>query len=385
MRKEIESKFQKEIPLIFNLRSDADSDMEIKFIDDDGSVFGKKFSLKDSYKDWENICIYLANLEYWWGGDSKFNNLKAIEIAFSGQGTGKVMISEIKFGKAGMKSSFELAGPKIDQDRELKGFGFKQRRDKNLIPEDPLVLEYLKILQDNSSKEKMLLPSMEDLQCQTFNNALVAMVFILKDERERAERILNFYANATDPNNEDKLLQNFFYNGEARGFYQHVLLRDTQYQKAYHSPGGVDRWMGDMAWLLIAYKFYEKKYNSQKYQNIINLLKNLLISFFKDNGDGTRYVQHGFRNDDRKLHEDYGHHEGNIDCYAAFKICGEDLLAEKIKNWLDKELNEKENLPLDLYSWRVLAFGKDYQHLLNIVEYDFRFRKIITHNGKLVM
>jgi hypothetical protein len=34
---------------------------------------------------------------------------------------------------------------------------------------------------------------MENNEAQTFNNALVAMAFLVKGERDRAERILDFY------------------------------------------------------------------------------------------------------------------------------------------------------------------------------------------------
>lgn len=264
-------------------------------------------------------------------------------------------------------------------DSTLKGIGFEQRRDLRMKKEDPLVLEYLKTIQDVSSPERRLLPSMEKDEAHTFNNSLVAMAFILKNERERAERILDFYSNATIVDNTDLQLQNFYYQGEARGFYQHVSL-STYRDEANTS----DRWIGDMAWLLIAYKFYEKKYQSNRYDRIINLIKDLLISYYKEEGD-VGYIQHGWRNGDTKLHEDRGHHEGNIDCYVALKLCGENYYADKIKKWLDKELKNNKNLPLDLYSWRVLAFGKGYKWLLNIPEYDFRYRKILKIDGKKVV
>ncbi|HBW46664.1 TPA: hypothetical protein DEF17_01870, partial [bacterium] len=111
---------------------------------------------------------------------------------------------------------------------------FRQRRDSELIPEDTGVLEWLKTIQDVSSPDKAGLPSMESNEFQTFNNALVAMAFILKGERERAERILDFYSSATDRNNRCLRLQNFFYKGQARGFYQYVLLNDEGDKLAYH-------------------------------------------------------------------------------------------------------------------------------------------------------
>ena len=373
-----------DIPITFLIKAEAPSNFEIKFVDADGSTFFKTVSLR-GYRDWTQVIVYKNNLEYGWGGDEKFNGLSQLEFAISGQGRGTVFLDEIGFGSAGLKSFFPLAGPILDPDRELPGIGFKERRAAELAPEDPLVLEWLRQIQDVSSPDKQLLPSAEDNQAHTFNNSLVAMAFIVKGEKERAERILDFYAKATVRDNDDPSVQNFFYKGEARGFFQYVELNAKNGVPAYHNPGNSDRWMGDMAWLLTAYKHYEKTYNSDRYKEITELLKNLLISWYKDADDGPGgYVQHGWRSGDKKLHENYGHPEGNIDCYAAFKLCDEDAYADKIRIWLGRVL-KGDNLPLDLYTWRVLAFGKDYVALLNIPEYDLRYRKTVTFNGKQAM
>ena len=59
-------------------------------------------------------------------------------------------------------------------------------------------LKYLESIQDNFSNDKWLVPAQEDNSGQTFNNALTAMAFILEGEKERAERILDFYADRVD-------------------------------------------------------------------------------------------------------------------------------------------------------------------------------------------
>ena len=385
LRKSFPRKPSQDMPLTFLIKAEAPSDLEIKFIDADGSTFFKKVPLSGHYKDWTQMVVYANNLEYGWGGDDKFDGLSKLEFAISGKGSGTVWLDEVGFGEQGLKASFSIAGPVLDPDRELQGIGVKQRRDAELVPEDPLVLEWLKQCQDNFSPEKQLLPTAEDNQAQTFNNALVAMAFIIKGERERAERILDFYAQSTDKNNRCPAYQNFFFKGEPRGFFQYVNLRNEGNLPAYHNPGKADRWMGDMAWLLIAYKHYEKEYNSDKYNEITGMLKDLLISWYKDDpGSKGGYVQSGWRKGDSKLHENGGHPEGNLDAYAALKFCGEDEYAGKIKVWLDSVL-KGNNLPLDNYTWRVLAFGKDYASLLNIPEYDLRYRKTVTFNGKQAM
>ena len=368
----------------FIIKAEGFSDLEIKFLDSDQSTFGRKVSLK-SYKDWTQVTIYLNNTDYWWGGDDKFDKPLDFYFAVSGKGNGKIMIDEIGYASEGAKASFPIAGVLLDPDRELPGIGFRQRRDSELIPEDTGVLEWLKTIQDVSSPDKAGLPSMESNEFQTFNNALVAMAFILEGERERAERILDFYSSATDRNNRCLRLQNFFYKGQARGFYQYVLLNDEGDKLAYHNPGVSDRWMGDMAWLLIACKYYEKTFHSQRYGELSGLLLNLLNEWYTDdNASGGGYVRHGWREGDKRLHENGGHPEGNIDAYAAFLLCGEKDRAMKIRKWLDTALKGK-SLPLDLYTWRVLAFGKESADVLNIPEYDLRYRKTLDINGRKVV
>ncbi|MBI9021324.1 MAG: hypothetical protein JEZ10_08745 [Verrucomicrobia bacterium] len=265
----------------------------------------------------------------------------------------------------------------------LECSSFSQRKAEFLIPEDPLVLEWLKQIQDTSSPEQQLLPAMEGNSAQTFNNALVALAFIVKNEKARAERILDFYAAATNTNNTSPTAQQFYLNGEARGFFQHVALRATESTDAYHTEYPNDRWMGDMAWLLIAYKQYEKIYNSDRYSAITAMLKDLLISWYiEDPERNGGYVQHGWRNGDTRLHEDSGHHEGNIDCYAVFKMCGEHEKAAAVRDWLSAQNLGDAGLPLDLYTWSVLAYEGQEAHVLDIPEHDLRYRKTLEVNGR---
>lgn len=374
MQKKLNTDYNISQSVTLHIKAEAHSDIELKFIDEDGSVFGKRYSIKDRYSDWNSVVIYVDNSEYWWGGDSTFGTPSSFEIAFSGTGSGAVWIDEIGIGKSGL-----LPGLFLDPYRESGGIGFRQRRSLTVTEEDSAVIRFIELLQDSCSTDKKLLPSYETgVLASTYDNSLAAMVFILKYYRERAEKILDFYASAIDSNNQDVFLQNFYFNREKRGFYQQVNISD------HRASTTEDRWIGDMAWLLIAYKFYEKTYcQKDKYKEIIELLEGLLISFYKPLGSGG-YIQHGWRDGDSYLHENEGHIEGNIDCYAALKLCGEEFYAEKIKIWLDSVLTGN-NMWLDEYSWRVLAFGESYKDTLNIPEYDFRYRKILNKNGKQVM
>lgn len=371
-------------PLTFMIRAKAKGNLEMKLIDRDGSVFGRKIPLDGMYESWTRIVLYPNGTEYWWSGDDTFGELASVELAMSGQGGGVVELDEIGFGPAGVKASFAPVGPIIDPDRLLPGIGFRQRRDAAMTPEDTGVLEYLKSIQDISSPAKNVLPSMENNELQTFNNAIVAMAFMLEGERERAERILDYYAKATKRDNKDTALQNFFYKGQSRGFYQYVNLYDEKGVAAYHNPGHSDRWMGDMAWMLIACKDHERTYHSARYAPLAKLLQSLLTQWYIAAPDGPGgYVQHGWRNGDQKLHENGGHPEGNIDCYAAFMLCGDAKRAAEIRTWLDRALQGK-NLPLDLYTWRVLAYGREAAPALDIPEFDLRYRKTLTVKGKQI-
>lgn len=374
--------FTKNNPLVFFVYSASTAGkLEIKFIDSDGSVFMVKPALSNYSGNWVHVAAYIDNTSYAWGGNSSFGTPAKFSIAVSGENSssGTVYIDEVGVGKPGLASSFL---PTTDPNSELAGVGFAQRRDTIITPEDPLVLAYLENLQDQSTSSGKLVPTYwGGNQAQTFNNCLVALAFITKNEKSRAERILDFYLNATDSTNSTLLKQNFFYQGEARGFFQECDIQTLQ------AMGAKNRWMGDMAWLLITCKNYQKKYNSNRYEYLIQIIKDLFLSFYKPTNTGG-YIQHGWEYGDTQLHENYGHHEGNIDCYVALKLCGEDFIAHQIKTWLDAQLIGNTSLPLDLYTWRTLAFGafgNAYISLLNIPEYDFRFRKIINVNGNDVM
>jgi len=384
MHTAVPDSYQTAEPITFWVKNEgAPSDLEIKFVAANGSVFGRKVSLRGRYPVWSKLSIYLGSLEYWWDGDGKFDGLATFSLALSGGGSGRLLIADAGIGPPGLAASFPPLGPLLDPDRDLPGFGPKARRSQKMAPEDPLVLKYLNLMQDSSSPERALMPSQEDDQAQLFNNSIVAIAFILKGEKERAERILDFYAGRMDKGNQDIRLQNFYYRGEARGFYQHVLLRGSGTELAYRdNDGHSDRWMGDMAWLLIAGKYYDRRYPSHRYEGLTDALYALLVSWFKDDGAGGGYVQHGWRDGDDHLHEKSGHPEGNIDCYAAFNLMGDTVRAAKIRLWFNRQIGEKNNEPLDLYTWRVLAFGAGTGDLLNIPEFDFRYRKTVEFNGR---
>jgi hypothetical protein len=250
---------------------------------------------------------------------------------------------------------------------------------------EQLLLEWMKVNQDTCSPGKQLVGDIfGGVSGQTFNNALAAMAFMLMDERERAERILDFYARRINPDNEDKLLQNFYLQGEARGFYQNMAIRDLSEAKAHRAIWNGDRWLGDMCWLLMACKQYEKHYASDRYAILVRELRDLMASWYVPQGDDAGYIGSGWRHFDETLHEKDGHAEGNVDAYAVFMMTGDEDLARRVAAWLLPRTRSGDR-PLDLFTWKVLAFGKEYEADLARLETLNGYKKTLHFNGKDVV
>lgn len=383
--------FDPEVPIVFNLSANASCDLEIKMVDNDGTVYLRRIPMvNDRYKNWTPFVVYLGDLDFGWpknnNGDFKkfkqFEKFELFELAFTSKRneTGTVWITGAGFGTKGLNSSL------FDKNISL-------RRSEQPSPENPMVLEWLKAVQDNASPDGILLPSngINHSIASTYDNSLVAMAFMLKGERERAERILDFYANATNICNRDPELQNFFYKGEARGFFQQVAIENitasSREVKAYHVYGPSDRWLGDMCWLMLAYKYYEKKYDSQKYDRVECLLTGLLLSWYNSTGG---YIESGWRKNgtlvDAHLHEKNkdGHPEANIDAYAVMMLYNESGIASNISKWLDNKLGFGSGYPLDHYTWRNLS-GETDDRVLSYPDTDLRYMIALDYQGEKIM
>lgn len=96
--KNIQKMPSQDTPILFDMKANANSILEIKMIDKDGSTFGIKRSLNNNFKDWTQIIVFSDELDYWWGGDEKFDEPKEFHIAISGSGKGTVFIDEIGYG-----------------------------------------------------------------------------------------------------------------------------------------------------------------------------------------------------------------------------------------------------------------------------------------------
>ena len=390
MRIEPKEAFDPRVPIVFNLKSNASSDLEIKMVDDKDITYLRKINMKDEFENWTSFVIYLSNLHFsGWSSSDDFGKFKYFDLAFSSESneSGVVWISGAGFGVEGMNSSF------IDPNSSL-------RRDAKPLPENKSVLEWLKAVQDNASCDRILLPSagVGGKDASTYDNAIVAMAFIHKGEQERAKRILDFYANATNRENNVVLRQNFFCkdcpapngtsptaseNYSARGFFQHTIV-PNECNETYNAPDNpeVDRWMGDMCWLMLAYCYYDKMYPSQRYKEVENDILDLLIKFKKSAEVGC-YIQNGWIDKDTKLHEKDGHPEGNIDAYAAMKLYNESETAECISEWLDNKLGFRMDDTLDHFTWRVLS-GEAYGSILTYPDEDLGFQKTFVFQGNKI-
>ena len=203
-----------------------------------------------------------------------------------------------------------------------------------------------------------LLPSQQDNNASTYNNALSVMVFTLEGDNIKAKKILDFFNNqaieffggrcssfdfacsATDPCGEN----------DPCGFFQ---FRDSLTGVPFKNT---NRWIGDNAWLLMAIHHYQAATGDTSYQPMAEAIARLLMSFQQAEG----YIASGWENDDQNFNKEEGHAEGNLDAYKSLMLFNKIGAAQSIKNWLDfNDLNWRKG-PLDNHSWRVLSLGKEY-------------------------
>jgi hypothetical protein len=232
-----------------------------------------------------------------------------------------------------------------------------------LLADEP-IYQWLYQQQDNNTG---LLGSQEDDYVSTYNNALAVMVFTLKNNFQKAERIL-FYFNSKFNDTE------FYINGEPRGFYQYRNSKTGQ----PHTNS--NRWMGDNAWLLMAIHHYKASTGSTTYDAMAEGIADLLESFQQSDG----YIASGWENGDEKFNTS-SHTEGNLDAYKAMLLQGRKKVAERIRNWLDFNDLDWKSGPLDLCSWRVLSLGAEYGFCLSEKEhFSNQYKRSISYNSQEV-
>ena len=168
-----------------------------------------------------------------------------------------------------------------------------------------------------------LLESVENGQLVSlYDNALAAMVFMLRGDVPRAKRIFDFFNARIDTE---------LTNGVG-GFSQ---FRDHNGNPSNH------RWMGDNAWLLIALNNYKHLTGQNTYDLLSAKISEWLISL-QDN-DGGLFA--GYGADNQLLN--YKVTEGNIDAFNA--VVGFDDFHSNILNYL--KINRWNAPTKSLVSW----------------------------------
>ncbi len=117
------------------------NNLEIKLIDEDGSVFGIKKQIRE-IKDWDLMELNFSDFKYWWGGDEKLDlkKIKKIEFVISKEsgGEGEFDIDEIEYKR--------LRGEELFKPGELKAGSLVIDEFERI---DPLTM-YLPVKGDDS-------------------------------------------------------------------------------------------------------------------------------------------------------------------------------------------------------------------------------------------
>ncbi|NEW79574.1 MAG: hypothetical protein GZ086_09155 [Gelidibacter sp.] len=176
-----------------------------------------------------------------------------------------------------------------------------------------------------------------------YDNALAAMVYMLKDDFTKAEKIFDFF---------NARIHSELTNGVG-GFSQ---LRDRSGVPNNH------RWMGDNAWLLIALNNYKDRTGNASYDNLASEISNWLRSL--QDTDGGLFA--GYNPDNSLMN--FKVTEGNIDAFNAIDGYTDfhsqllDFLENNRWDDVDKNLvawptNPTYLYALDLHPWSYAIFN----------------------------
>lgn len=184
----------------------------------------------------------------------------------------------------------------------------------------------------------------------TYDQALTAILFLSMGDKDRAEKILDFYLEKVN-NNED------IYNAY-QGKYE-------VFEYVIHS--------GPNAWIGIAALVYAKETGSKKYLPIAKKISEFLGKMMVDD----QGVKGGPK-------DNWYSTEHNLDSYAFFKLFKKvtkkqeySNIADKIKNWISKYTYTNYGPPVsrgkgdstiatDTYAWTIAAFGPDVLYSLKM-------------------
>jgi hypothetical protein len=176
---------------------------------------------------------------------------------------------------------------------------------------------------DNQQLSNGLLESVENGNIVSlYDNALAAMVFMLRDDYTKAEKIFDFF---------NSRISTELTNGVG-GFSQ---LRDRNGVPFNH------RWMGDNAWLLIALNNYKERTGNTTYDSLAIEISNWLQNL--QDTDGGLFA--GYSPDNTLMN--YKVTEGNIDAFNA--INGYSIFHSQLLTFLEND--RWDNADKNLVAW----------------------------------
>jgi len=177
--------------------------------------------------------------------------------------------------------------------------------------------------------------------CFTYDQALAVIVFLLFDDYERAEKVLDFYL--------EKVKNN-------QSIYNAYYINGNVFEYIVHS--------GPNAWIGITALNYVKETGNKKYLSLAQKVAQFLFKMMDEEGG----IRGGL------LHNWYST-EHNLDAYAFFNLFYELTknkvyfkTKEKIKHWIDKYSYFSYGIPIkrgkgdstiatDTYAWSITSFG----------------------------
>lgn len=184
----------------------------------------------------------------------------------------------------------------------------------------------------------------------TYDQALAAITFVILNDRERAEKIFDFYLKKV--NKGENIFNAYYTQGDCAEYVAHS---------------------GPNAWLGLAVLDYYKETKNKKYLPIAEKVSDFLLKMMDEEGGikGGPTVE-------------WYSTEHNLDAFAFFKSFYEVTkdekylkAAEKIKNWISRYAYTSYGPPVnrgkgdstiatDTYAWSVTAFGVDELLALNM-------------------
>ncbi len=221
-------------------------------------------------------------------------------------------------------------------------FSCKKDNIEHAIIEPEIIVPEQQVLNwfNSMQLQNGLVPSSTNSNVSLYDNALSAMVFMIYNENDRAEKIFDFFNDRIDSE----------FRKDSGGFAQFRYKNGTPIDK--------HQWMGDNAWLLIALNNYKHKTGSVKYDRLAAELGSWLIGLRNEEGglyggyDGTNRINLLVT-------------EGIIDAFNA--VPGYTDFHKKILQFLEKErwdINKSSlttgwiqyNYALDLHPWSYCIF-----------------------------